>query len=163
MISCSGCNIQASNVADHLDMMATIAIRNMGNCETMSDALNAYLDEHGDAIQKSARSIVSAHVEDVRGMFQSTTRIDMAIEHCPPTTMHRFGDMTFCNAANRRITAHLRNAVDVERHEQDAKPHPCQRARGFASRMTTADDDGIVDNGIIHCFLGSSKRISAIR
>lgn len=52
MISCSGCNIQASNVADHLDMMATIAIRNMGNCETMSDALNAYLDEHGDAIQK---------------------------------------------------------------------------------------------------------------
>ena len=90
MISCSGCNIQASNVADHLDMMATIALRNMGECETMSDALNAYLDEHGDAIQKSARSIVSAHVEDVRGMFQSTTRIDMAIEHCPPTTMHRF-------------------------------------------------------------------------
>lgn len=87
---CGGCERSASTLERHLDSLAHITMRNAAHCDLMAQKLNAYLDENGTEMKRAGHRLFMARAEDVRGIFQSTTRIDMATEHCAPPVLARF-------------------------------------------------------------------------
>ena len=58
-------------------------------------------------------------------------------------------DLTFGDAADGGIAAHLGDMIEVERHQQRLRAEPGGGERRFASGVPGADDDHIVKS--IHC------------
>ena len=48
------------------------------------------------------------------------------------------------DSADRRVAAHLRDQVEVQRKDGRAQPHARRRHSGFAAGMPCADDDDVV-------------------
>ncbi len=87
---CFGCETSADKLSRHFDAIADITMQNAAHCDILAQKLDAYLDEHGAEMKRARHRLMMAHAEDLRGIFQSTTRIDMVTEHCAPPVLKRF-------------------------------------------------------------------------
>jgi phosphoribosylamine---glycine ligase len=54
------------------------------------------------------------------------------------------------NSADGRVARHLGDEVEIHRDHGGAEAHPCASPGRFASRVSGADDDGVV--GVVHCY-----------
>ncbi len=59
-------------------------------------------------------------------------------------------EVTFCEAADRRVARHAGNGVRTGRHEDGGKAHPSCGEGGFSARMTATDDDDIGSSIYLH-------------
>src|SRR5208283_5998215 len=55
--------------------------------------------------------------------------------------------MALADSADRGITGHLADMVEVEREHESARAHPGRGEGGFDSGMAGADHDNVVEHG----------------